>query len=178
MIDRVALAERVKGVIRDVPDFPKEGIIFKDITPVLQSGELFREVTEYFAERCRNRGITKVVGIESRGFIFGAALAHEMGIGLTLIRKPGKLPWDRVSVEYELEYGSDTVEMHVDGVTADDKVVLIDDLLATGGTAAAAIELIERAGGKVDEAVFLIELGFLDGRAKLGEVDIHALVAY
>lgn len=172
------LIERVKGAIRDVPDFPKEGILFKDITPVLQDGALFGEVTEYFAQRCRDRGITTVVGIESRGFIFGAALAHELGVGLTLIRKPGKLPWDRVGVEYELEYGSDRVEMHVDGVSADDKVVLVDDLLATGGTASAAIDLIERVGGKVEEVLFLIELDFLEGRARLGDVDIHSLVHF
>ena len=172
------LASRVEASIREVPDFPKEGILFKDITPVLQHGQLFQEVTQFFAARCRDRGITKVVGIESRGFIFGAALAHELGVGLTLIRKPGKLPWDRVGVEYELEYGKDRVEMHVDGVSADDRVVLIDDLLATGGTAAASIDLIERVGGKVDEAVFLIELDFLEGRARLGDVDVYSLVHF
>lgn len=172
------LAARVRAVIRDVPDFPKEGILFKDITPVLQDGPLFREVTEYFAQRCRDRGINRVVGIESRGFIFGAALAHELGVGLTLVRKPGKLPYDKIGVEYELEYGTDRVEMHVDGVTADDKVVLIDDLLATGGTAAAAAKLIEQVGGSVDEALFLIELGFLNGREKLDGIEIHSLLNY
>lgn len=172
------LSTRVREVIRDVPDFPKEGILFKDITPVLQDGPLFREVTEYFAARCRSRGITRVVGIESRGFIFGAALAHELEVGLTLVRKPGKLPWDSVGVEYALEYGTDRVEMHVDGVTADDRVVLVDDLLATGGTAAAAAELIERVGGGVVEALFLIELQFLDGRTRLDGIETHSLVKF
>ncbi len=171
------LSARVSGTIRDVPDFPKPGILFKDITPVLANGALFGEVTSYFAARCRALGVTKVVGIESRGFIFGAPLAHELGVGLSLIRKPGKLPWDRVGVDYELEYGSDRVEMHVDGVSPDDKIVLVDDLLATGGTAAAAIKLIELGGGTVSEALFLIELDFLHGRSRLGD-NVHSLVHF
>ena len=171
------LSRKVATTIRDVPDFPKPGILFKDITPVLQDGTLFQEVTEFFARRCQDRGINKVVGIESRGFIFGAALAHEMGVGLTLVRKPGKLPYEKVGVDYELEYGTDRVEMHVDGVTAEDRVVLVDDLLATGGTAAATIDLVRRVGGEVEEAVFLIELDFLNGRERLG-VDVFSLVHY
>jgi adenine phosphoribosyltransferase len=178
MSDPTALADRVRAAVREIPDFPTEGIMFKDITPVLQDGELFSEVTEYFAERCRDRGINKVVGIESRGFIFGAALAHELSVGLTLVRKPGKLPYDLVGVDYELEYGTDRVEMHVDGIDPNDRVVLIDDLLATGGTAAAAAKLVDRVGGEIVEAVFLIELGFLNGREKLGDMELHSLVKY
>lgn len=173
-----ALVDRVRAAIRDVPDFPKEGILFKDITPVVQNGPLFAEITRYFADRCRKRGITKIVGIESRGFIFGAALAHELGVGLTLIRKPGKLPYEKVGVSYELEYGSDRVEMHVDGIDGDDRAVLVDDLLATGGTAAAAAELVEKVGGRCVEALFLIELEFLAGRARLGDLEVHSLVKF
>jgi len=173
-----ALSDRVRAAIRDIPDFPKEGILFKDITPLLQNGPLFREVTEYFAQRCRDRKITKVVGIESRGFIFGAALAHELGVGLTLVRKPGKLPYESVGVSYDLEYGSDRVEMHVDGVDGEDRVVLVDDLLATGGTAGAAAKLIDRVGGRVVEALFVIELEFLRGRDRLGSLETHSLVRF
>ncbi len=172
-----ALIERVQATVRDVPDFPIEGILFKDITPVVQDGALLAEITRYFADRCRSREVERVVGIESRGFIFGAALAHELGVGLTLIRKPGKLPAEKIGVDYELEYGSDRVEMHVDGVTQGQRVVLIDDLLATGGTAAAAADLLDQAGAEIVECLFLIELGFLPGRGRLGR-EAHALITY
>ncbi len=170
-----ALAERVANTVRNIPDFPKPGIQFKDITPVLQDGSLFRSITHYFAERVVDREITKIVGIESRGFIFGAALAHELGIGLTLIRKPNKLPFEKIGVDYELEYGTDRVEMHADGVGNGERVLLIDDLLATGGTAAAACDLLNQAGAEIVEVAFLIELGFLEGRNKLEGQHVHSL---
>lgn len=171
------LAERVNRTIRDVPDFPKPGILFKDITPVLADGELFTTVTNYFAERYEEMGITKIVGIESRGFIFGSAIAHEMSAGLVLVRKPGKLPWDKVGVDYALEYGTDRVEIHKDAVGPGDRVVIIDDLLATGGTAAATVDLVKQLGAEVVECGFLIELDFLEGHKRLG-VPHHALVHF
>lgn len=170
-----ALAERVARTVREIPDFPKPGIAFKDITPVLQDGDLFRTIINYYAEYYSDKEISKIVGIESRGFIFGAALAHEMGIGLTLIRKPGKLPYQKYGVDYDLEYGTDRVEIHIDGVQRGEKVVLVDDLLATGGTAAAACSLLESCGADVQEIAFIIELEFLGGREKLGDHHIHTL---
>ena len=153
--------------IRDVPDFPKPGILFKDITPLLNHGPTFQKVTHHFADRYRDVGLTKIVGIESRGFIFGSALAHHLGVGLTVVRKPGKLPYHTEKEEYELEYGTDCLEIHVDAVTKDDKVIIIDDLLATGGTAAAATRLVTRQGAHVHEIAFVIELAFLKGKDKL-----------
>ncbi len=172
-----ALSERVAKNIREVPDFPKPGINFKDITPVLENGELFSTVTKYFAERYEAMGVTKIVGIESRGFIFGAAIAHELSVGLVLVRKPNKLPADKIGVDYELEYGTDRVEIHTDALNTKDRVVIIDDLLATGGTAAATVELIKQSGAKILECGFLIELDFLDGAKKLG-TSHHSLVHY
>ena len=139
----------LNSLIRDVPDFPEPGVLFKDITPVLQDGELFATVTNYLAERYADQNIDKIVGIESRGFIFGSALAHEMQTGLVLVRKPGKLPYNRIGVDYDLEYGSDRVEMHVDAVSPGERVIVIDDLLATGGTAAATVELLHQADAEI-----------------------------
>lgn len=164
--------------IRDVVDFPKPGIVFKDITPLLGNGKAMRATTALFAERYAAQGITKVAGIESRGFIFGAALANAMGVGMVPIRKPGKLPYETIGMDYALEYGTDRVEVHSDAFSPDDRVLLIDDLLATGGTAAATIGLIEQLGCEVVEAAFLIELTFLKGRERLGNVPIHALIQY
>lgn len=172
-----ALAERVTKSIRDVPDFPTPGVLFKDITPVLQDGELFSTITKYFAERYESMDLTRVVGIESRGFILGAAIAHELQIGLVLVRKPGKLPAATVGVDYELEYGTDRVEIHQDALSREDRVVIIDDLLATGGTAAATVQLVTQQGSKVVECGFLIELDFLKGAEKLS-VPHHSLVHY
>ncbi len=172
------LADRVKAAVRDVPDFPKEGIVFKDITPVLEDGTLFNTITNYFAERFEQRGVQKIVGIESRGFIFGSAIAHEMQVGLVLVRKPGKLPADRIGIDYELEYGTDRVEIHTDSLDADDTVAIVDDLLATGGTAAATAELVEKTGATIAELSFLIELGFLGGRQKLAGYHLHSLLTY
>jgi adenine phosphoribosyltransferase len=165
--------------IRDVPDFPKKGIIFKDITPLLGSPEAFGQVIEAWAARYGDGGIDAIVGIESRGFIFGAALAHHLGLPFLPARKPGKLPWKSIRAEYELEYGTDAIEMHVDAVTPGRRILIVDDLLATGGTAAAAASLVEEAGGVVVECAFVIELAFLKARAtKLGRFKVHSLITY
>lgn len=158
----------------DVPDFPEPGIVFKDITPLLQDGPAFRAVIRALAERYRGR-VDAVAGIESRGFVFGAALAYELGLGMVLIRKAGKLPRDRHSISYELEYGSATVEVHQDAFTHGERVLVIDDVLATGGTAAAAAELVETAGGVVTDIAVVLELSFLGGRAALRERPLWAL---
>lgn len=153
--------------LRDIPDFPKPGIIFKDITPVLADSALFAKVIRGLAEACEGKEITKVVGIESRGFIFGAALAYALGVGFIPARKKGKLPYKTVSASFALEYGTDIIEMHEDALTSADKVVIVDDLLATGGTANAAIELVRRLGAEVKLCAFVCELGFLKGGEKL-----------
>lgn len=158
----------------DVPDFPVPGVIFKDITPLVQDPTAFRHVIEGIAERYRGR-VDVVAGIESRGFVFGAALAYELGVGHVLIRKEGKLPRQTHSVSYDLEYGSATIEVHQDAFVAGHRVLLIDDVLATGGTAAAAADLVETAGATVAELVFVLELSFLDGRRALGERPTWAL---
>lgn len=163
--------------IRDVPDYPKPGILFKDITPLCGDGEAFRLVTDLLAERIAPLAPTKLVGIESRGFIFGAALAERLGVGLALVRKPGKLPWRAIRETYSLEYGTDTLEMHEDAVTGA-RCVIIDDLLATGGTASATARLIERQQGQVAGYAFVIELAFLAGRARLGDRTIESLITY
>ena len=170
--------ERVKGAIRTVPDFPKPGIQFRDITPILADGQLFRLVITIFAERYQRRTIDKVVAIDARGFIFGGALAHILGVGFVPVRKKGKLPYDTHAAEYELEYGTDSVEVHTDGVHSGERVVVIDDLLATGGTAAAAGELIEKSGGEIIEMAFLIELAALRGRTKLDKYPIFTAIEF
>jgi adenine phosphoribosyltransferase len=170
------LAAEVRETIRDVPDFPKDGILFKDITPVLANHELFGRVADWMA--VEYGGIDKIVGIESRGFIFASAMVHRAGAGLALARKKGKLPHVTVGAEYVLEYGSATLEMHKDSIQPGDRVVIVDDLLATGGTAAAAIELVKELGGEVLGCVFLIELGFLEGRRKLYGHSVTSLVKY
>lgn len=153
--------------IRDVPDWPKEGIVFKDITPLLASPEGFREAIDQLAAQFSGVGVTKVMGAEARGFIFGGALAYQLGAGFVPARKPGKLPWNTTSVTYDLEYGTDSLEVHSDAVGAEDVVLIVDDVLATGGTAAAKAELVNSVGAKVAGFAFLIELDFLAGRAKL-----------
>ncbi len=168
----------VKRRIREVPDFPKRGILFYDITPALADPAALHQVIDTLAQRYRDRGVTHVAGIESRGFIFGAPLAHALGCGFAVIRKPGKLPADTYSASYDLEYGTDTVEIHRDAVGAADKVVLVDDLIATGGTAAAAAELIETCGATLVEIAFVIELAALGGRRKLDRYPVHALLTY
>jgi len=171
------LVHEIKTLMRDVPDFPIEGIVFKDITPLLQNGPTLVRMIDHFKARYAGRGIKTIVGIESRGFIFGSALAYALGIGFSLVRKPGKLPFTTKSVDYDLEYGTDTVQMHIDAVGPGDKVVIMDDLLATGGTMAAAVQLVEELGADIVELGCVVELGCLDGRAKLNR-PIHSLVTY
>jgi adenine phosphoribosyltransferase len=160
-----------------VPDFPKPGILFKDVTPLLGHGPSFRLVTDLLVERIGDTRPDLVVGIESRGFIFGAALAERLGVGFAPVRKPGKLPFRRTREEYALEYGTDALEMHEDAVDGR-RVLIVDDLLATGGTAAATARLCERLGGRVEAFAFVIELAFLNGRAKLGVKTAHSLIVY
>ncbi len=167
-----------KSLIRDVPDFPKEGIIFKDITTLLKNGEGFNSVLTDLYEKSKDLGITKVVGIESRGFIFGGALAAKLGVGFVPIRKPGKLPSETISESYQLEYGEDSIEIHKDAITGDDVVLLHDDLLATGGTMKAACNLVEKLGGRIAQISFLIELDFLNGRELLKNYDVISLIHY
>ncbi len=164
--------------IRDVPDFPIEGVMFKDIAPVLGNPELLSLVIDYFADRHQDAGIQKVAGIEARGFIFGAALAYRLGVGFIPIRKKGKLPWKTVEESYDLEYGTATIEIHQDAAGTGERVLLIDDLLATGGTAAAAIKLLESLGVTIVEVDFLVELAFLEGRQKLPDHVVHAPIVY
>lgn len=155
--------------IRDVPDWPQEGVIFKDITPLLASPEGFRVTIDTIADAYADAGVSKVMGAEARGFIFGGALAYRLGAGFVPARKPGKLPWETTSVTYDLEYGTDSLEVHADALGPDDVVLIVDDVLATGGTAAAKAELVRATGATVAGFAFLIELDFLGGRAKLPE---------
>lgn len=169
---------RLYNAIRDVPDFPKAGIVFKDITPLLLDAELFGSAVDMICDEHRDRRVEKVVAIESRGFLLGAPVALRLGVGLALARKEGKLPWRRHRVEYELEYGSDVIELHEDGIRPGERVLVVDDVLATGGTAAATLEVVKLAGGEVAGLSFLIELAFLGGRKKLGANSIQALLSY
>lgn len=170
--------EHLKALIRDVPDFPMQGILFRDVTPLLRDPQGLAQVVDAFAERYRGQGIDAVAGIESRGFLFGAPLAVALGVGFVPIRKLGKLPADKISREYALEYGTNSLEVHRDAVRPGERVLLLDDLLATGGTARAAAELLEELGAQVVEAAFVIELAFLDGRATLDGRPVHALLTY
>jgi adenine phosphoribosyltransferase len=173
--DRLAA---VKAAIRDVPDFPKPGIVFKDITPLLGDAATFRKAMELMAEMCGGLSVDHVVAIESRGFIFGGALADRLGAGFVPVRKPGKLPWRRVSRTYELEYGTDALEMHQDALRPGARALIVDDVIATGGTARAVSELVEQLGAHVAAHAFLVELSFLDGRRKLEGYDVRSLVRY
>ena len=168
----------LKSKIRHVPDFPKAGILFYDITTLLRDPEGFRLAIDSVAEPFRNRGISLVIGIESRGFILGAAVADRIGAGFVPVRKPGKLPSASVRATYELEYGSDSLEMHRDAIDKGQRVLIVDDLLATGGTARATVDLVKQLGGVVEGVAFLIELVALNGRAKLPEEKIHAVLQY
>ena len=170
--------DHLKSLIRDVPDFPQPGILFRDVTPLLRDAAALREVVAHFAERYRGAGIDAVAGIESRGFIFGAPLALELGVGFVPIRKLGKLPAEKIHLEYALEYGTAALEMHVDAVSPGERVLLIDDLLATGGTARAAAQLIATMGGDIAAVAFLIELEFLNGRRALDAYDVYAAMKY
>lgn len=168
----------LKQLIRDVPDFPKKGIVFKDITPLIGSAEGLRETIELLRKRYEGKGIELVVGVESRGFIFGTALAYAMGVGFVPVRKPGKLPADTIREEYELEYGTDAVEIHRDAIGAGQKVLVIDDLLATGGTLAATCRLVQTIGGEIVEVATVIELAFLNGREKLGDLPYYTMMQF
>lgn len=172
------MLESVRSAIRDVPDFPKPGILFKDITPVLNDPALFRLIVETFTARVKEKKATKIAVIESRGFLFGAPVAHQLGLGLVPVRKKGKLPYRTVEESYALEYGTATLEIHEDALGRNDRVVIIDDLLATGGTALAAAHLVEKLGGTVVDIEFLVELAFLEGRKKLTGYEIFAPVVF
>src|SRR5437879_10781657 len=172
------VVDKLRAGVRDVPDFPKKGIVFKDITPILSDHALFRASVDLFLEHSRGKKIDKIVGIDARGFLFGSAVAYELGVGFVPIRKRGKLPYRTESAKYSLEYGEAEMEMHVDGIRADERVVLLDDLLATGGTSAAAAVLIRKTGGQLLEAQFLIELQFLDGRRQLEPTTVTSFLKY
>lgn len=168
----------LKQYVRDVPDFPKKGILFKDITPILKDPAAFRHVITTLADRYRKELPSAIVGMESRGFLFGAPLAIELGLPFVPVRKPGKLPWKSIRETYDLEYGQDSLEIHEDALVKGASVVIVDDLLATGGTAAATAKLVEHAGGVVKELAFVIELGFLDGRRKLQSRNVFSIIRY
>lgn len=170
--------DRLRNKIRDIPDFPKPGIIFKDITPLVKDPATLRLSVHQLLHPFLGRDITAVAGMEARGFIFGSLVAWELGIPFIPLRKPGKLPYDVQSVSYDLEYGSAELEVHIDAVDSDDKVLLIDDLLATGGTAKASCDLIEKLGAQVIACAFLVELDFLAGREKLAGYEVHSLLHY
>jgi adenine phosphoribosyltransferase len=170
--------EELKKVVREVPDFPKEGILFYDITTLLKDGKAFAKAVDALCTRYEGKQIDAVVAIEARGYIFGPAMAYRLGVGFIPMRKPGKLPAKTIQETYELEYGTDTIEMHEDAVETGQNVLVVDDLLATGGTAGAACRLVEKAGGRVVECCFLIELSFLNGRAKLGSREVFSLLKY
>lgn len=164
--------------IRDIPDFPRPGILFKDITPLLENADAFGFAIKKMAEKVREFKPTKIVSIESRGFIFGAPLAYELQAGLVIVRKPNKLPHTTTRIEYALEYGVDRLEMHVNSLQDKDRVIIVDDLLATGGTAAATAELVSRTGAKVEALLFLCELDFLKGRQKLKNFNVLSLLNF
>ena len=175
MTDSISL---LKAAVRDVPDFPKPGILFKDITPILADADLFRRAVDCFVKASQAVGAQKVVAIDARGFLFGAAAAYVLGVGFVPVRKKGKLPFQAEAMAYALEYGEATVELHIDAINPGERIVLIDDLLATGGTAEAATKLISKIGGVLVEAQFLIELEFLKGRDRLAGVPIRSFLHY
>jgi adenine phosphoribosyltransferase len=176
--DHAALEPRLREAIRDVPDYPKPGIIFKDITPLLGEAQLFRAACERMAEPYNADAITHVAAIESRGFLFGAPVAQLLGAGVAPVRKRGKLPYQAAREDYALEYGIDSLEMHIDALPANARVLVVDDVLATGGTAAATCRLVERLGGAVAGCSFLMRLGFLDGLAALEGRKVQSLIVY
>ncbi len=168
----------LKSYIREIPDFPKPGIGFKDIMPLLQDKEALKEAIDALYDAVKDKKIDKIAAVESRGFILGGALAYKMGVGFVPVRKKGKLPSKTISYTYQLEYGEDTLEMHEDALAAGEKVLILDDLLATGGTVNAVINMVEQLGGEVSLAVFLIELTFLNGRDKLGNTPVISLIQF
>lgn len=170
--------QELKDKIRDIPDFPKPGIIFKDITPLVKDPAALRLAIKQLTQPFLGREITAIAGMEARGFIFGSLVAWEMNLPFIPLRKPGKLPYDKKSVSYELEYGSASLDIHSDALTKDDRVLLVDDLLATGGTAKASCELIEKLGASVEALAFIVELDFLHGKEKLSNYEIHSVLHY
>jgi adenine phosphoribosyltransferase len=174
----VKTADELKATIRNVPDFPKPGIVFRDVTTLFGDADAFCDVIQSLAARYRDAAIDAVVGVEARGFVVGGAVAYELGCAFVPVRKPGKLPWRTLREDYVLEYGTDAVEMHEDGLTSGARVVVVDDLLATGGTALATARLAERAGAVVEEIAFVVELSFLSGRSKLKDYKVFSLVRY
>lgn len=172
------IAQKLQQTIRDIPDFPKPGIVFKDITPVLSNPQVSKEVSEAFHAYWKNSNVDVIVGIESRGFMYGLPLAQDLSIPFVPVRKVGKLPYTTIKHSYDLEYGSAEVEIHTDAITPGQRVLIHDDLLATGGTAVAAAELIRKIGGEVVGYSFLVELSFLKGREKLGDCEIQSLISY
>ncbi len=170
--------DELKSIIRDIPDFPKEGIVFKDITTLLSDGRNYHRMIDLIAHRYVGMQIDQIVGVEARGFILGAALAYKLGAGVTLVRKPGKLPSKTKSVSYELEYGTDTLEIHEDAFKPGDKVLIADDLLATGGTVSAVVELVEGLGAEIVECCFMTELMFLNGRDRLPKDKVYSLLQF
>lgn len=172
------IAERLRAAVRDIPDFPQEGILFRDISTLLLDVDTHRLAVDALARPFRDAPPDQVLGIESRGFIFGSSLALELGSGFILARKPGKLPAETEAVSYDLEYGSDAIEVHRDAIRPGSRVLVVDDLIATGGTAKAACELVERLGGEVTAVLFLIELTGLNGRALLGDRPVHSILRY
>lgn len=168
----------LQAKIRDVPDFPRPGIIFKDLMPLIADADAFRTCVDLLADWARPREPAVILGAEARGFIFGGALAYSLGCGFVPARKPGKLPWTTVEATYELEYGQDTLQIHADALTSGSRVIVLDDVLATGGTAAAKIDLVEQLGAVVVGALFVVELEFLHGRDRIAGHDVHSLITY
>jgi len=168
----------LKKIIRDIHDFPKKGIVFKDITTLLADAKSFHRMVDLLSHRYIGERIDQIVGIEARGFILGSALAYKLGTGITLVRKPGKLPYRTKSVSYDLEYGSDTLEIHEDAFKAGDRIILADDLLATGGTMAAVVDLVEKMGAEIHECAFMAELEFLNGRSRLPDGKVFSLLTF
>ena len=171
------VVDQLKECVRDIPDFPVKGIIFKDITPLLRRPDALKLACDALSEPFKDRGVTAVCGMEARGFIFGSVIAYRLGVGFVPLRKPGKLPYDTRTISYQLEYGTATLEVHKDAVGPKDRVLMVDDVLATGGTMAASCRLVESLGAEIVACAFVIELGFLKGREKLNH-DLHALIRY
>lgn len=168
----------LKELVRDIPDFPKKGIVFKDITPLFLNPSSLKEIVDKISDHYANQKVDIIVGAEARGFLIGPAVAINLNAGFVPVRKPGKLPYETASMTYELEYGTDTLEIHKDAVKDNDNVLMVDDLLATGGTMAASCKLVESLGGKIVGCAFIIELGFLNGRDMLKKYDILSLIQY
>jgi adenine phosphoribosyltransferase len=177
-LEEVVVMEELKHIIRDIPDFPKQGIIFKDITTLLADAKSYQRMIDLLAHRYIGQKIEKVVGVEARGFIIGAALAYKLGAGIVLVRKPGKLPAKTFKKSYALEYGTDTLEIHTDAIKQGEKILIADDLLATGGTMAAVVDMVSSMGGEIVECCFMAELEFLNGKDKLPADKVYSLLKF